>query len=241
MRGEGNAWFSREFASPCQAIGRWRLARGHCETGSRLQWNPGLKQADWAAGDPVPVPAAAQEDGLNTIEKREVTIPLGIVVEKRKSTHPWGDWIWRPVAVFMNAAEGVAWAEMMRGDDFIRYHAATLPLTLHRKETEALRLNLMLDEPELYVILQECEDRASAFPYEPHVVTASSYVSQDFDDTSGNIVEKVAMPEPVAALIQAFVEQHHVEEPFKKRQRDELDVEDQKFGKAPIFTPRTRQ
>jgi Protein of unknown function (DUF3305) len=178
---------------------------------------------------------------VKTIENREITILLGVIVEKRKSAHPWGDWIWKSVAVFMNAPDGAAWQEIMRGDDYVRYHAATLPLTLHRKETETLRFNLMLDEPELYVILQQTDNPASDFPYEPHVVTASSYESQDFHDAGECIIEKVAMPESVAALIQAFVEEHHVEEDFKKRRRDELDIEEQKFGKTPIFTPRTRQ
>ena len=178
---------------------------------------------------------------MRTIKNREVAIPLGIVVEKRKSAHPWGDWIWKPVAVFMNAVEGACWVEMMRGDDYVRYHAATLPLTLHRKETEALRLNLMLEEPEIYVVLQENDDSASAFPYVPHLVTASSYDAQDYQDAGDDIIEKVAMPEEVAALIQAFVEEHHIEEEFKKRKRDRVDLEEQKFGKMPIFTPRTRQ
>jgi len=178
---------------------------------------------------------------LRTVEYREVSIPLGIVVEKRKSTHPWGDWTWTPIAVFMNAKDDAEWVEMLRGDDYVRYHAATLPLTLHRKETEALRLNLMLPEPELYVVLQENDDAASSYPYVPHVVTASSYEAQDFHDAGDDIIEKVAMPEGVAALIQAFVEEHHVEEDFKKRRRDEVDIEEQKFGKTPIFTPRTRQ
>jgi hypothetical protein len=186
-------------------------------------------------------PIAIWSNVLKTVENREISIPLGIVVEKRKSTHPWGDWIWKPVAVFMNAPEGVSWVEMIRGNDYVRYHAATLPLTLHRKETEALQLNLMLDEPELYVILQEHGDTGSQFPYRPHIVTASSYNAQDFTDSDAYIIEKVAMPEGVAALIQAFVEEHHVDDVFKKRRRDKLDVEEVKFGKTPIFTPRTRQ
>lgn len=181
-----------------------------------------------------------REDTLRTIEKKEVSIPLGIVVEKRKSSHPWADWTWTPVAVFMNAAGSASWEELVRGDDYVRYHAATLSLTLHRKETEALRLNLMLEEPELYVVLQENEDPSSKFPYVPHVVTASSYHAQDFHDAGDDIIEKVAMPEAVAAFIQAFVEQHHVDEEFKKRRRDKLNVGDQKFGKVPIFSPHTK-
>jgi hypothetical protein len=140
----------------------------------------------------------------------------------------------------MNAVEVSSWQELMRGEDYIRYHAATLPLTLHRKETEALRLNLMLDVPELYVVLQENEDQMSEFPYVPHIVTASSYHAQDFHDAGDEIVEKVAMPDGVAALIQAFVEEHHVDEVFIKRRRDKLDTEDQKFGKTPIFSTRNR-
>lgn len=178
---------------------------------------------------------------LKTVKNREVTIPLGIIVEQRKSTHPWGDWIWKAIAVFVNAGQDAAWKEMMRGEDFVRYHAATLMLTLHRKETEPLRLNLTLEQPELYVVLQENENVASPYPFVPHVVTASSYHAQDFLDADSSIIEKVAMPEEVAALIQAFVEEHHVEAEFKKRKRDKVDISEQKFGKTPIFTPHIRQ
>jgi len=129
---------------------------------------------------------------------------------------------------------------MVREDKLVRYHAATLNLNLHRKDTEALIINLMQDQPELYVVLQENEDASSEFPYLPHVVSASSYDAQDFDDAGDDIVEKVAMPEAVAAVIQAFVEEHHVEEKFIKRRRDKLNVEDQKFGKDPIFEKATR-
>ncbi|MEP3277965.1 MAG: DUF3305 domain-containing protein [Stappiaceae bacterium] len=178
---------------------------------------------------------------MSIVEKREISIPLGIVVEKRQSKHPWADWIWKPVAVFMNADETADWQEMRRDETHVRYHAATLLLTLHRKETEALRLNLMLPEPELYVVLQENEDHKSEFPYLAKFVTASSYDAQDYHDAGDDIIEKVAMPEGVAVLIQAFVEEHHVEETFKKRRRDRLDTEELKFGKTPIFTPHTRQ
>lgn len=178
---------------------------------------------------------------MSIVEQREISIPLGIIVEKRASAHPWADWIWKPVAVFMNADEKASWREMSRDETWVRYHAATVLMTLHRKETEALRLNLMLPEPELYVVLQENEDPGSEFPYDAKFVTASSYDAQDFHDAGDDIIEKVAMPDGVAALIQAFVEEHHVEETFKKRRRDRIDTEELKFGKTPIFTPHTRQ
>ena len=181
-----------------------------------------------------------EEDLLRSIDTREASIALGIVVEKRKSSHPWADWSWKPVAVICNPPDDQPWSEMVSGDGYIQFHAATLQLVLHRKETEALKLNLMLDQPELYVILRNSEDLEADFPYEPHLVTASSFDAQDYTDAGDDIVEKVVMPEPIAAFVQAFVEEHHVEEEFIKRRRDRLNVEEQKFGKSPIFQTHTK-
>ena len=175
-----------------------------------------------------------------SIDKSEVSIPLGIVVEKRDSTHPWADAIWMPVSVFLNAEPEAKWQEMMKSPGCIRYHAGTLLLTLHRKETEALRSNLMLAVPELYIVLQEDEDPHAEFPYFAHAITASAYDAQDMLDAGDDIVEKVAMPESVAAFIQAFVEEHHMDEEFIKRKRDKLKLEEQKFGKEPIFSSATK-
>ena len=177
---------------------------------------------------------------MRSIDTKEASIPLGIIVEKRKSTHPWADWNWKPISVLCNPPDAKEWNEVLSGEDFTRYHAATIPLVLHRKETEALKLNSMLDKPELYVVLRNSEDLESDFPYEPHLVTASSFDAQDYTDAGDDIVEKVEMPEPIAAFIQAFVEEHHIEEKFIKRRRDRLNVEEQKFGKSPIFQNHTK-
>lgn len=174
------------------------------------------------------------------VTDREVSLPLGIVVERRKSTHPWATWTWKPVSVFMNGAADAEWKEMVSGEDWTHYHAATLPLVLHRKETEALCLNLMLDIPELYIVMQESDDEDSDFPLTTHLVTASSYEALDYLESGEDIIEKVEMPDAVAAFIQAFIDEHHVEEKFKKRRRDKLNIEEHKFGKQPIFTSKTR-
>lgn len=177
---------------------------------------------------------------MSGVTNREVSIPLGIVVERRKSSHPWADWVWTPVSVFMNGAPEADWVEILSGDGWTQYHAATLHLVLHRKETEALCLNLMLDTPELYVVMQDAEELDTEFPVTAHVVTASSYEAQDYLDSGDDIVEKVEMPEAVAAFIQAFVEEHHVDEKFIKRRRNKLDLEEKKFGKSPIFDGKIR-
>lgn len=176
---------------------------------------------------------------MSTVQQREVRIPVGVVVEKRASRHPWGQPIWEPVSVF-TPAPPAEWTVMVETEAAVRYHAATKPLVLHRKETEALVVNLSGPRPELYVVLRPNEGNR-AFPYHVHIVTASPYEAQDHEDSGDAVIGKVAMPEPIQALVEAFVAEHHVEETFKKRRRDKLDTEERLFGKTPIFEDPTRQ
>jgi hypothetical protein len=73
--------------------------------------------------------------GRDTME-RSISMPLGVVVERRELDNRWQRFAWKPVAVIPGAAPVTEWRELMRGEGFVRWHAATLPLELHRKETE---------------------------------------------------------------------------------------------------------
>lgn len=174
------------------------------------------------------------EDVGEVIAKREISLNVGVILERRKSKHPWGDWVWRVVDVVPGARKPNGWTKIGEGDEWTHFHIDTQPLNLHRKETEALKLNIQSGNPELYVVLREREDEDDE-PFEVHMVTASSYDAQDFADTSEEIVEKTPMPPAIFEWISAFVQEHHREEVFKKRKRDKLDVEEHKFGKDPIF------
>ncbi|MBA4783678.1 MAG: DUF3305 domain-containing protein [Rhizobiales bacterium] len=182
----------------------------------------------------------AFEDIGDIIARKQITLPLGIVVEKRKSTHPWGDWIWEPVEVIPGAGPVSEWVVLQEGDGWTRFHIATLPLTLHRRETEPLQLSLINEEPHLYVILRD-PDEVDGPPIKAHHVTASSYDAQDFLDSAEDIVGRVPMPPAIYEWIRAFVDEHHKEEVFRKRKRDQVDVEDHKFGKEPIFAMKSKQ
>ena len=75
------------------------------------------------------------------------TVPVGVVVIREDSDHPWQDHSWRPYGVIIGAPECTAWKELRRGEGWIQYYAATLALELHRKETEAYRENLATEQP----------------------------------------------------------------------------------------------
>lgn len=167
---------------------------------------------------------------------REVSIPVGVVVAKVKIDHKWADWSWRPVAVIPGAPPVAAWTEIASGEGWTHYHCATVPLTLYRSDTEAYLVSLSELPPRVYVVLRRDDGGNAEYPYFVETVTASPYEAQDFLDSAEDIVEAVPMPPGLAALVQAFVDEHHVERQFKKRRRDRVDPDAQKFGKEPIFS-----
>jgi hypothetical protein len=145
---------------------------------------------------------------------------LGVVVERRSSRSRWQDWSWRPVAVILGAPPlGPAWRELIREPDRTRYHAANLPLELHRSETEAYLLNLSQTPPRVYVVLRPTGGQDPQ-PYRPLLITASPVEAEGYLSSGDEIVEGVPMPAPVAAWLEEFVLRHHVERPFVKRKRE---------------------
>lgn len=146
------------------------------------------------------------------------SLPLGIVVERRKSQSRWAEFSWRAVAVIPGAPEIDDWSTLREGDDWTHFHIATLPLELFPKETEGYRYNLSCDPPVVFVVLREGEE-AGEHDIEPALVTVCPYEAQDYLDTGEDQVDSVEMPDAVRAWVATFVERHHVDEPFKKRTR----------------------
>jgi hypothetical protein len=152
--------------------------------------------------------------------ERRISMPLGVVVERRELDNRWQRWAWRPVAVIPGAPPIEGWRELMRGERFIRWHAATLPLELHRTETEAYLANLSGKVPAIYVVLRASQpsERTAGNDLSPFAVTASPYDAEGYME-GDDLVEAVPMPDGLIAWVQAFIERHHVDQPFVKRKR----------------------
>jgi hypothetical protein len=171
--------------------------------------------------------------------ERSISMPLGVVIERREIDHRWQKWRWTPLAVIPGAPPVDEWRELMRGDRFVRWHAATLPLELHRTETEAYRVNLSGRSPAIYVVLRKVEPSARTAGYDigPFALTASPYDAEGYMG-GDDLVEAVPMPEGLMAWVQAFVDRHHVDQPFVKRKRKRAHL----GGQAGAFVgPRVRQ
>ena len=178
---------------------------------------------------------------MSTIVPRTITIPLGVTVAREQIDNPWEKYIWRPVSVFLDAPPLRDWRLLHVGQGIEHYHIATIDLELHRKETAGYRVNLSNGRPSVYVVLRHGPANGGSEPVHVHLVTASPFDIEAYGLNSEEIIGRVAMPDALIELVTAFVEAHHVEEPFVKRQRTPGMFKDEhKFGQEPIHVLRER-
>ncbi len=172
---------------------------------------------------------------------RSTSLKVGVVLARETIDHPWQDHRWRPLAVLVGIPEVEPGTLLKSDDGFEHYFAGAFDIEMHRKETAAYILNLENDPPGVYVVISEAEDADAALPYEVRLVTVSPFEAQDFLDTGEEIVEALPMVGPLAAWVQRFIDVHHREEEFIKRQRDRIRLDVEKFGQEPITAVRQRQ
>ncbi|MEX0923201.1 MAG: DUF3305 domain-containing protein [Rhodovibrionaceae bacterium] len=171
-------------------------------------------------------------------------LPLGIVIERREIDNRWQKHVWRGVAVLPGAAELDSrgpWKELARGEEggkgWVRYHAGTLPLSLFRKETEGYKVSMSQQPPRVFIVLRSGLDCDCEHDVVAVAATVSPYEAQDFLDSGSDIVEALPMPPTLAGFVQDYIDRHHSEEPFIKRQRGPRAPEKQVFvaqGAAPV-------
>ena len=171
---------------------------------------------------------------------RTLFVPVGVVLAREKVESAWQTHAWRLHDVFLNAPEIAEWRELRRGPDFVHYHAATLPLELHPKETIGYRANLDEETPSVYVVLRHRPDGDEP-PIDVALVTASGYEAEAYGHTMEETVGNVPMPQALLEVLEAYVAEHHKEEPFIKRQRlKHHRAEEHNFGQEPIDVLRER-
>jgi hypothetical protein len=144
---------------------------------------------------------------------------IGIVAARRRLKGPWVDHAWLPVRA-MSPLDGVAaWTRLgQEGEDEL-FYAGQADITPHPAVT-AHYLDNLAGRPSIWVSLNPTETGI-----ELGVVTLDPYEGEALTDGIHEIVEAVAMPADVEAALRLFVETHHVERRFEKRERDRADPE----------------
>jgi hypothetical protein len=173
------------------------------------------------------------------IKERRLIIKVGVVVERRKGVTRWAEHVWRPVAVFTGGASQEGWHEMRSGEDWTQFYAGTQEIELHRSDAEDYARSLTSPRPAIYVVLAPARGE---IPWRVQLVTASPGEAEAYTVGGDHIVEGVPIPDDIRPVLEAFVDSHYRPQKFKKRQRDRPPaLEEQKFGKEPIFARRPGQ
>ncbi|MGH1419682.1 MAG: DUF3305 domain-containing protein [Hyphomicrobiaceae bacterium] len=167
------------------------------------------------------------------------TIPVGIVVAREDVDQVWQVARWRALSVFMDAPpQSGPWREVLRGDGYVHYHAATLLLELRRSEVTSYQINLANGEPSVYIVMHEAEDGdQGGSPVVPHLVTASPFEAQAHGESGFERVDRVAMPDELIALVEAFIKDSQAEPgPLRSKPNDGKGEQDGHFANKPVFS-----
>jgi hypothetical protein len=148
-------------------------------------------------------------------------VAVGVVGALVQPVTAWGTAKWYPRAVL--EAQPALPVGAALGGGLVYLGPATVDL--YRVETARYRDNLATGRPLLWVVLDA--------PLDPDglpgivVVTADGSEGEHFTeagiDLSDRTIETVPMPAAIAGAVAAFVDEHHVEREFVKRQRDRAD------------------
>jgi Protein of unknown function (DUF3305) len=159
-----------------------------------------------------------------------VRIPVGVVVERHKAKSPWLDFLWRPVAVLAGVPSAAPWTPIDSDADVTVFYAGEAVIELHRTETVNYRSNLASGAPLLWVILRAT---GAEPPFEVLAVTADPAEGEALTGAGNDLVETVPMPVSISERLEAFVAEHHVEQPNYKRKRDRTGLPAQRPDDGP--------
>jgi hypothetical protein len=164
-------------------------------------------------------------------------LQVGAVVRRSPGVTRWAKHVWKPVAVIPGAPDAF-WKELVSEGEVVDYHAGTVTMELFRADVEGYLVSLNMSTPSVWIILDRDVTGQSPSGWAVSTVTASAHEALDSLDSGESIVEAVPIPESLAAWIKEFVDMHYIEEPFKKRRRDEVRVDAVEDAKG---DPRIRQ
>ncbi len=163
----------------------------------------------------------------------EISCNVDIILERKKSRHPWADFVWSGVDVVSPSTGNGRWQLVEEGAEVSRFRFGPVALTLHRRMGEAYDANFQTGEPALWMMLDD--ELGETVPYKVRAVTADPYEALGFQDSAEGLVARIPMPPDILHWAIAYVSQMPDPEKFKKRRRDGIRLEEQKFGKVPIF------
>jgi hypothetical protein len=141
---------------------------------------------------------------------------IGVVAARRMATSPWASdpVIVSPHAVLSEPPALEPGAALGEVGGATLFYVGPAELVLWRGETAHYRDNLATGAPKIWVATRREGERWSVL-----LATANPYEGEALADQPGVALEALLAPPDLAADLMAFVEAHHVDQPFVKRKR----------------------
>jgi len=147
------------------------------------------------------------------------TFRLGVLARRTPPANRWSTGGLTPFAVLMPEPPLAPRTRVSAEGGSEVWYLGGAELTLHSGDTGHHRDNLMAQNPAVWVAIRGTD------PLDAGIIclTADPYEGEGYATDESLTVEAVPMPPGLGAAVQAFVAAHHVEIPFKKRQRQPVD------------------
>jgi len=155
------------------------------------------------------------------------SIPVGVIAERRKAHSPWADDLYRPVSVLHGVPAAAPGTQISNEEGVITFYAGDAVIELHRTDTTGYRDNLASGSPLLWVVL-----RSTQFGLDLELVTADPAEGEALTGSGNDLVESVPMPSSIRQIVEEFIAEHHVEQPFYKRERSKSGPSVRRVGGA---------
>jgi hypothetical protein len=144
------------------------------------------------------------------------TLRVAALAVSRKPASRWASRGWAASAVLPAPPDAAPGTRLGPEGDVETWYAGPAEIALHPGDTAHHRDNLASERPSVWVAL-----RAGAC--DVVAATVDPYEGEALAGDPGLVVEAVAMPEALQAVLADFVARFHVERPFEKRQRKRAD------------------
>lgn len=158
-----------------------------------------------------------------TAHPDSVTVPVGVVVERRRGVTPWADWVWRPCSVLLDLPDAEPWTLLRDEGEAALFYAGAADLTLYPTDTDNYRHTLQQDPPRLWAVLRPSESAPQGWRLQ--AVTVDAGEAEMYGGSAADMMEALPLPAPLVALLRDYVARHHKDRGFHKRRRDRADPE----------------
>lgn len=146
---------------------------------------------------------------------------MSVLALRRPPVTRWGAGELRPLEVLTRAPALAPPARIGVADGVETWYLGTAEMVFWAGDTGHHRDNLVSGRPSIWVALRGQAPETA----EIVCITADPYEGEGYATDPAVIVEAVPMPPEVQRRLAAFVAAHHVEIPFRKRQRSPHDPE----------------